>query len=106
MAKATRDEFSTNPQTGRRNSTSESEADAILQAEQEGLVTNPRRPNLHMGEPNLDFVVDGGYADVKTPVDPSFRPLAVQAQDIAVQTNLYGKDVKVIWTLDKSCPHK
>jgi hypothetical protein len=60
------------------------------------LVTNPRRPNLEAGEPNLDFVVDGGYADVKTPVAPIKRPLSVQAQNIAIKTNVYGNDVKVI----------
>ncbi len=96
MPKATKDELSIDPQTGRRNPKSESEADTILQAEQEGLVTNPRRPNLGAGEPNLDFVVDGGYADVKTPVDPMKRSLSIQARNIATKTNAYGNDVKVI----------
>lgn len=96
MSKATKVELSIDPQTGKRNPKSESEADTILQAEQEGLVTNPRRPNLDAGEPNLDFVIDGGYADVKIPVDPIKRPLFVQAQNIATKTNIYGNDVKVI----------
>lgn len=96
MPKATKFELSIDPQIGKRNPKSESEADTILQAEREGIITNPRRPNLEAGEPNLDFVVDGGYADVKTPVDPIKRPLSVQAQNIAIKTNVYGNDVKVI----------
>ena len=34
------------------------EAQSILQAEKENLVINPRRPNLELREPNLDFVID------------------------------------------------
>ena len=37
----------------------------------EGLVANACCPNLADGQPNLDFIVDGGYADIKTPVKSS-----------------------------------
>jgi hypothetical protein len=39
MPKSTKFELSIDPQIGKRNPKSESEADTILQAEQEGLVT-------------------------------------------------------------------
>jgi len=104
MPKPTKFELSIDPQTGKRNPKSESEANTILQAEQEGIVMNPRRPNLEAGEPNLDFVVDGGYAEVKTPVNPRYRPLSVQAKDIATQINLYDDDVKVIIDLKQLNP--
>ncbi|WP_415327961.1 hypothetical protein [Chryseobacterium sp. MMS23-Vi53] len=51
----------------------QNEAEAILLAEYEKHIQNPRRPNVKNGEPDLDFKVDGPppykYADVKTPVN-------------------------------------
>jgi hypothetical protein len=92
------------PQTGTVNAKSKSEAESILQAEREGLVKNARRPDLSKGEPNLDFVVDGGYADIKTPVDPSFRAISQQAQDVAGHVQVYDADVQVIVDLKNLSP--
>ena len=92
------------PQTGSVNPKSRSEAKSILQAEAEGLVLNPRRPNLDGGEPNLDFVIDGGYADIKTPVSPSFRAIDRQAQDIARSVQVYDANVWVIIDLKNLSP--
>ncbi len=51
----------------------ENEAEAILSAENQGIVENPRRPNRKLGEPDLDFKIDGPdpyrWTDVKTPVN-------------------------------------
>ncbi|WP_241314379.1 peptidoglycan-binding domain-containing protein [Chryseobacterium arthrosphaerae] len=51
----------------------QNEAEAILQAEYEGHIQNPKRPNVKGGDPDLDFKIDGPppykYADVKTPVN-------------------------------------
>lgn len=51
----------------------ENEAEAILIAENKGIVENPRRPNRKLGEPDLDFKIDGPdpykWTDVKTPVN-------------------------------------
>lgn len=64
----------------------EKEAEAILQAENEGLVNDPKRPSKSSGEPDLDFKIDGPepykYCDVKTPVDPKYRPLSKQAAEV------------------------
>jgi hypothetical protein len=91
------------PQTGKPNPKSRSEAESILQAEREGVTTvtgeqvkNARRPDLSKGEPNLDFVVDGGYVDVKTPVNPDYRPLSTQASEIAAKANNYPPDVTTV----------
>jgi len=92
------------PQTGTVNAKSQSEAQSILQAESEGLVKNARRPNLANGEPNLDFVIDGGYADIKTPINPSLRSIGQQAQDIAGHIQAYSADVKVIIDLKNLSP--
>jgi hypothetical protein len=97
-------ELSKDPQTGQVNPKSISEAQTILQAEEEGLVKNPRRPNLSKGEPNLDFAVENGYADIKTPIRPQYRLLEVQAIDIATKTKLYSSDVKVIIDLKNLSP--
>lgn len=49
-----------------------------MQAEKEGLVINPRRPNLKNADPDLDFIIDGPepykYVDVKNPIDPRKYP--------------------------------
>jgi hypothetical protein len=84
--------LSTEPQTGRIKPDDRIEADAILEAERLGYVQNARRPNL-------DFKVDGGWADVKTPVSSPYRTLSQQAEDIATKSNLYDSDVKVILNL-------
>lgn len=90
------EELSIDPQTGEINLKSQSEARTILQAEQEGLVKNARRPDLRMREPNLDFKIDGGYADIKTPINPNRRTLLEQAKDMAKKINAYDSDVTVI----------
>lgn len=94
--KARFEELSINPQTGKPDAKSRSEAQTILQAEDEGLVKGARRPDLKKGEPNLDFKIEGGYADIKTPTDPDKRPLEQQAEDMAKKINGYDPDVIVI----------
>ena len=91
-----KDELSIDPQTGEKNPKSISEADSILQAENEGLVVCARRPDLSKGEPNLDFVIDGPepykFSDVKTSVNRG--NLESQAQSIGKKSFLQkgGKD--------------
>ena len=67
------DELSKDPQTSAANQKSIDEAEAVLQAETDGIVNNPTRPNLKRGEPNLDFKIDGPppykWVDIKTPVN-------------------------------------
>lgn len=94
------DELSIDPQTGKANPKSRSEAESILQAEDEGLVKNARRPNLKKGEPNLDFIVDGGYAEIKTP-ETAHRSIAQNAKDIADKAPYYDGNVSVIVDLKK-----
>jgi hypothetical protein len=89
---------------GRSTPKTSSEAESILQAEDEGRVTGKaRRPDPKMGEADHDFVMtDQGtgkfrnYVDIKTPIDPKIRPLAQQAKDIAKHLKGYGSDVVVI----------
>ena len=96
-AEATRfDELATDPQAGKPLLKSIEEAKSILQSEKEGLFSNARRPNLAAGEPNLDFVTDQGYVDVKSAVDPSLRPIAKQAADVARSITHYDPDVNVL----------
>ncbi len=65
--------LSKDPQTLMLNQKSVEEAKAILEAENQGLIVNPTRPNLEIGDPNLDFKIDGPvpykWADVKTPIN-------------------------------------
>jgi len=76
--------LSKDPQTGKENPKSIEEKDAILQAEKEGHVQKPERPDLAKGDPNLDFKVEGPppfkFADVKTPVNRG--NLVTQAEGI------------------------
>lgn len=76
------------------NNKSIEEAKAILQAENEGRVENPRRPDLSKGEPNLDFKVDGPppfkYVDVKTPIEPGSK----KGVDVEKQAAGIGKKTK------------
>ena len=92
-------ELSIDPQTKKVLPKSVEEAEAILEAEKKGFVANARRPDLSKGEPNLDFKVDGGYADVKTPKPHPRNPLSNQAKDIAKKSKLYDDDVKVVVNL-------
>jgi len=92
------------PQTGTVTPKSRSEAESVLEAERQGFVRNPRRPDLARGEPNLDFVVDNGYADIKTPISPAMRPLSVQALDIASKVQTYDPNVTVIIDLKNLSP--
>jgi hypothetical protein len=77
-------DLSKDPQTGKENRKSIDEAEAIVQAEQEGLVQKAERPDLSKGDPNLDFKVKGPppykWADVKTPVNRG--NLTTQAEGI------------------------
>ena len=72
------DKLSKNPSTNQVDKKSRTEAITILQAEKEGLVINPRRPNLKNADPDLDFIIDGPepykYVDVKNPIDPRKYP--------------------------------
>ncbi|KKH69006.1 hypothetical protein [Methanosarcina mazei] len=94
--KARFEELSKNAQDGTPDAKSRSEAQSILQAEAEGLVKGARRPDLNKREPNLDFKIEGGYAEIKTPQNPDKRPLEQQAEDMAKKINVYDPDVIVI----------
>ena len=82
--------LSKDPQTGTENAKSIGEAEAIIQAENEGLVNKAKRPDLKKGDPNLDFKIEGPppykWADVKTPVNRG--NLASQAEGIGNKTVL------------------
>jgi hypothetical protein len=93
--------LSIDPQTKRVLPKSAEEAGAILEAEEKGIVQNARRPDLDKGEPNLDFKVDGGYAEMKTPRPHPTNPLSEQAKGIANKSKLYDDDVKVIVNLQR-----
>ena len=51
------DEWKKDPQTGKPNPKSISEAMSMKQAIENGLYKNAMRPDLKKGEPNLDFKV-------------------------------------------------
>jgi hypothetical protein len=94
---ARRDELS--QEKGKSTAKNRSEADTVLQAEDEGLLKGkPRRPDLKAGEPDHDFALEGengkvvGYAEIKTPVSPRLNPIANQASDIAGKIQLYPPD--------------
>ena len=83
---------------GKITSKGESEADTILQTEREGSLQGvPRRPDLKASEPDHDFILEDnggkivGYAEIKTPVNPSLRPITVQANDVARSILRYPK---------------
>ena len=95
------DEWKKDPQTGKPNPKSISEAMSMKQAIENGLYKNAMRPDLKKGEPNLDFKViqnDGstGWLDVKTPIAPIFNSVSHQARAIAEKTNLYNGDTEVL----------
>lgn len=85
------------PNTGTVSDKSKKEAETILQAEQEGLVENPKRPDP-LNDPDFDFRVDGGFAEIKRPVSSSLRDLEDQASDIAGHILGYGlrENLKII----------
>ena len=94
-------EWKKDPQTGKPNPKSISEAISIKQAIENGLYTSAMRPNLKKGEPNLDFKVirnDGstGWLDVKTPIAPIFNSVSHQARAIAEKINLYNGNTEVL----------
>jgi len=94
-------ELSIDPQTKKVSTKSAEEAKAILAAEEKGIVKNARRPDLSKGEPNLDFIVDDGYADVKTPRPHPKNPLSQQAENIADKSRLCDPDVKMVVDMKK-----
>ena len=89
---------------GKSTPKTQSEAESVLQAERENPgLGRARRPDPTRGEPDLDFVLEDpvtgkttGYADIKTPVDPSLNSIPNQAADIAAKVKLYDADVRVI----------
>jgi hypothetical protein len=95
---------------GKLDAKGRTEADGVLQALDEGVISGkPRRPNLTGGEPDHDFVLEEPgkptrYAEIKTPIDPRsprdptriLRPLDDQAKDIATKiTSGYQKSNNV-----------
>lgn len=52
---------------------------------------------MRAGKPDHDFVLENsggkivGYAEIKTPVNPSLRPITVQADDVAKSILRYPK---------------
>ncbi|MFO1430276.1 MAG: hypothetical protein U1F76_09070 [Candidatus Competibacteraceae bacterium] len=86
------DELSRDPQTGKQNPKAKKEAEAIMQAEGEGIFSNARRPDLEKGEPNIDFKTDQGWVEIKAAVDPAKRPILRQAADVASHTKVQGAE--------------
>jgi|GEM_PF-4617039 len=91
------------PQNGKINQKSIDETTAIIKLEESGGVINPRRPNLSLGEPNLDFKIDGpkpyNWADVKTPVN--MGDLSKQAKGIGKKVTLQkAGSVDVLHVID------
>jgi RHS repeat-associated protein len=101
------EKLATDPQTGTKIIKSIEEAMTIIDAEEAGIVKGARRPNLKAGEPDLDFVVDGGYADAKNPRAPGRKnSLAKQAGTIAYKIWKQSNDanVKIIVDLKRLNP--
>jgi hypothetical protein len=98
-AKQRFEELAQDPQTKRTLPKSIEEAEAVLEAEKKGFTKGARRPDLSKGEPNLDFVVDDGHVEIKTPRPIPQRSLEIQALDIAEKAKLYDARVKVIVNL-------
>lgn len=86
------DELSRDPQTGKQNPKAKKEAKAMMQAEEESIFSNARRPDLKKGEPNIDFKTNEGWVEVKSAVDPAKRPISKQAADVASHTR--GQDAE------------
>ena len=84
--------LATDPQRGIINPKGEREALAILNAEAEGILESPRRPNPSLGE---SVHADDYYAtvngtpnvsvEIKTPFENPYRTIAQQARDIIGQ---------------------
>lgn len=92
------EQLSRNPETGKIDKKSTTEAVTIMQAEYKSLVYNPRRPNLKAGDQNLDFVIDGPkpykFVDVKNPMDPKNFPNSKgQTESIAKMANRMGTKI-------------
>ncbi len=101
VSKSKHEEWKNDPQTGKPNPKSVSEADSMKKAIEDGHYADARRPDLSQGEPNLDFKVtrnDGteGWLDVKTPVDPNVRNVSRQAADISKKIKSYDGNVDVL----------
>jgi hypothetical protein len=60
------------------NPKSEEEACTVLQAENEGLVSGAKRPDLKAGDPNYDYKTDAPskYTEIKVPRDGSLKDAA------------------------------
>ena len=65
-------------QERKTNPKSKEEACTILQAEDEGLVSGARRPNLKAGDPNYDYKTDSSkkFSEIKVPRDDSLEDAA------------------------------
>jgi len=98
---------------GKSTPGTQSEADSVLQALQEGRITSLGeldRPSRAAGESDHDFVFRdkrgrvAGYVEIKTAIDPSRFPtppprgipLTEQAANVANDVLHYGKDVQVV----------
>jgi hypothetical protein len=104
------DELSVHPRTGKSSPKSREEAETILQAEQQGLLQGtPHRPLESRQSEGLDFELKDhngrviGYADTKNPIEPKYRAVSQQAQDIAKKINSYqpNLNLKVVIDLKK-----
>ena len=60
------------------NPKSEEEASTVIQAENEGLVSGAKRPDLKAGDPNYDYKTDAPskYTEIKVPRDGSLKDAA------------------------------
>lgn len=87
------------------NPKSEEEACTILQAENEGLVSGARRPDLKVGDPNYDYKTDtpSKFSEIKVPRDDSLKDAARLGRKSGLQQGNDG-DVTLVVNLMRLRP--
>jgi len=89
------------------NPKSKEEACTILQAEDEGLVSGARRPNLKAGDPNYDYKTNSPkkFSEIKVPRDASLEDAARLGRKSGLQRGKDG-DVTIVVNLMRLRPEK
>ena len=89
------------------NPKSKEEACTILQAENEGLVSGARRPDLKAGDPNYDYKTDtpSKFSEIKVPRDDSLEDAARLGRKSGLQQGNDG-DVTIVVNLMRLRPEK
>jgi hypothetical protein len=89
------------------NPKSSEEACTILQAENEGLVSGARRPDLKAGDPNYDYKTDtpSKFSEIKVPRDASLKDAARLGRKSGLQQGNDG-DVTLVVNLMRLPPEK